>query len=147
MIPPDIEEFMKTRHGAIRSDTDEVRAALKQIGVSEATQFGQFFSRFNVYQLPPAMSGDELLDLVTPSQQIVTATNYAHDAYQIPARYVALTSGEGEGFLLYDRESEAVYDVGIADVPSLLDGSLKPQWSSFFSFIRWYISNPFRSKR
>jgi hypothetical protein len=54
--------------------------------------------------------------------------------------FICLTSTEGQGAYLYDINTEAVYDFELSQDGKLTSGELKPRWSSFFDFLRWYLS-------
>ena len=69
-------------------------------------------------------------------------TALAREVYGVPAEYVALTSGEGDGFLLYSLTKRAVFEVDAGQFDELISGRIAPRWLSFFHLIEWYTARP-----
>ena len=65
---------------------------------------------------------------------------FAWDVWEVPRRYIALTSLEGEGGYFYDRETGAIVDFELAHRESFLGGDVRQIAPGAFAFIRWYLS-------
>lgn len=141
MIPLDIEQLMAKQPGQVaRGDATPVAAALARLGIDEGTEFAEFFRAYRVSTVASTESTEELMDLLTPSEQIRDATEFARDAYDLVLGYVALTSGEGEGFYLYSVARGGIFDVGVDEFDSLEAGRLQPRWATFYDFVRWFLA-------
>lgn len=68
------------------------------------------------------------------------ATDFGRDAYEITEDFVCLTSGEGEGFLIYGKKDRRIYDVSVSDLDALEAGEAEARWDSFFDLIEWYVT-------
>jgi hypothetical protein len=141
VIPPDVEQAMLRQRGEVeRSDQAAAVAELQALGIRDGSQFAEFFRRFKVSAVSSGSSHEELMDLASPTPQIRNATEFAREVHGVSDRFVALTSGEGEGFYLYDTDTEAVYDISVKDVKDLVAGRVPPRWSDFFGFLRWFLA-------
>jgi len=69
--------------------------------------------------------------------QIDQATAYAIRELGVPLGYLALTGIEGQGIVLYNRLSQAVFDVEFGQFDLLLKGELAPIATTFSGFLRW----------
>ncbi len=79
------------------------------------------------------------MDLALPTPQLLRVTEFVREVFGVPDAYICLTSAEGEGFYLYNKDNGCVYDVDVADIDLLIIGSLKAKWNTFFSFMEWYL--------
>ena len=140
MIYSEIRDAVNRHPGKIlRQDVDRAKSRLSELGVSEDSSFGQFFAEF---QGPfPFGRGDrELLDIDRPTPAISRATKFVQDLYGLPPHFICITSPEGEGFVLYDKRTDSVFDTGLEELPALLSGNLRPRWRTFFDYLRDYFS-------
>ena len=134
MLPSDIEEWLKGNMTAGSADylkkaEGEHRELLSAIGVSLDSELGYFYLHFG----PDSISGGyELARL----QSIPDCTSYAHDELEVAGRFLALSSIEGEGIILYDTESGAVFDAGLDELDELGVGELEPAAPTFASYLR-----------
>ena len=80
------------------------------------------------------------MDPCVPSEQIAAATEFAKETFELEGGFLALTSGEGGGFFLYEIGTGEVYDLGVEEFDALKSGGAEARWSSFFEFIRWYLT-------
>lgn len=141
MIPADIQQLMAKQPGQVaRGDATLVGPELARIGVDEQSELGEFFRAYRVSTIASSASTEELMDLLLPSHQVRDATEFARDTYDLAEGYVALTSGEGEGFYLYRVKSGEVFDLGVDEFDALEAGQLQPRWSNFYDFLRWFLS-------
>jgi hypothetical protein len=112
--------------------------ALKKLKVQDGSQFFEFFSQ---YFLPftERFDAEDVLSLSQPSEQIYETTEWAR-GFDLPQSHIALTSGEGEGFYLYNIEDQKVYDVNLGQPwKDMIAGILPARWSSFYEFLSWYL--------
>ena len=115
-------------------------AELKRLSIAESTQFAWFYYNF----VPTAMliGADyipaEIGDIISPPE-IFDRTRYAK-TWGLPEGYVALSSGEGEGFVLYKISTEEVFDVGVEEFPKLEACEVKPIFNTFLDFMLSYTA-------
>ncbi|WP_317055807.1 hypothetical protein [Roseovarius rhodophyticola] len=116
----------------------EVEDSLIELGLEEHDQVKVFFEK---YKLGAVLSKQltELMDLCSPTRQIFRTTEFARDIYELPDGYICLTSGEGEGFILYSLLDRKVYDLSVTQFKDLADGKCEATWNSFFELIEWYL--------
>lgn len=142
MIPTTIIEKMGQQSGNVHrepADQEKVKSALAALGVENHDQLREFFIRFKLSGVLSNQSV-ELLDLCSPTDQIMEATDFGRDAYEITEDFVCLTSGEGEGFLIYGKKDRRIYDVSVSDLDALEAGEAEARWDSFFDLIEWYVT-------
>lgn len=141
MIPHAIAQSLEAQPGKYQRDLSHlplVQKSLEDLALLDHEQIRQFFESYNLNGILGCRSV-ELLDLCSPTPQIKEATSFGVDIYGVPEGYVCLTSGEGEGFVLYSTKDRAVYDVSVDQFDKLEQGKIKPTWSSFFELIEWYL--------
>ena len=140
-------------HGSYALRSPEKRplvdAELEKLGVGQDTQFAWFFSNFVATAILPDADWfpNELMDLISPTTVISNGTAWARDVWELPDGYVALSSGEGGGFVLYETATEKVFDVGIEQFADMASGKLEADFSSFLEFVDMYTSHSGRSIR
>jgi hypothetical protein len=124
----------------LRRDRQQAQQHLGQLGIKEESAFGQFFLEYEGgFSIGPKHK--DMLDVVGPAYpSIGDATSFIHRAYGVPQNFICITSPEGEGFVLYDKRTESVYDTGLDELPALLSGDLQPRWQTFFDYLRDYFS-------
>ena len=133
---------MSRQVGAVKRSPDElprVSACLQSLGLSHDQQVREFFEECKLSAVL-ASRPQELLDLCSPTPQIEEVTDFGRDTYEIPEEFICLTSGEGEGFILYSKSDGKVYDVSVSQLDDLEAGRLKATWASFYDLIEWYLS-------
>lgn len=105
MIPQNIIDLMDNQKGSVKRPSDQVPIVISnsnKLGITPTSEFTEFFIK---YRLSGVLSNKEfeLLDMASPTSQIVDATNYAIDIYGLPQDFICLTSGEGEGFIIFSK--------------------------------------------
>jgi hypothetical protein len=154
MIPADIRDLLRDRGYMPREgDTTAVRRTLVGLGIDPSSELGAFYMEYDPSVLLSAASYEQLEDVVVPVVEGQTpvdadpyetpvgmATAFVRNVWELPARFICLTTTEGEGAYLYDLTSGAIYDFALHQQNQLADGMLSPRWTSFFQFIRWYLS-------
>lgn len=141
MIPSSVEKFLASRKvNVFRTNPASAATALKNLGVSEDSQLGEFYLKYQGAFISPK-DEPELLDIDDVAiPAIPDQTEYIKDVHEIPDNYLALTTDESEGMYLYDKNNEAVLDVNFEDIYLLKQGALSAKWKDFNSFISWYFS-------
>ena len=140
MIPVDIVKRMSEQPGRVdRDDADEAERHLRALGFRGDTEVVRFFRRYSAAGVMGTASSEELLDPASPTPQLEAVNAFVRDVYEVPARFVCLSSAEGEGFYLVDVNTGVVFDVGVEDLDELESGRIDPRWPSFFDFLRWYL--------
>ena len=141
MIPADVEELMKAQPAASgRDDASEVLRELGALGVQPEDELALFYVQYRAANVHSRRTSEELMDPAFPTPQLASATEFARETYEVGEEFLCLTSGEGEGFYLYEFSTGAIFDVDVDELDELESGSLKPRWSSFFDLMRWYLS-------
>ena len=141
MIPETIRSAMSKQRPIVERPSEQLTAvqeSLMELGLLEHNQVREFFE---TYRLGPVLSNQhtELLDLCSPTRQFAEATGFGRDTYRITDNFVCLTSGEGEGFILYSISDCKIYDVSVSELDDLEKGKVEPRWDSFFDLIEWYL--------
>lgn len=146
MIPPDITTKIGQHPWKMeRKDRAEAKLLLQQLGIAETSAFAQFFLAYEGgFALGSGMK--EMLDIAGPAHpSIPDATDFVCQAYGVPRTFLCLTSPEGEGFVLYEKKTERVYDTGLDELAALLSGDLRPRWQTFFDYLRDYFNESRKS--
>lgn len=143
MIPDKLTSLVEHQKGNIhRTAPEAVDKELDALCIPRDSEFGQFFRSYVITFFPSDVSDEELCDLISPTPQISAGTKYVHSVWELPERYVCLTSIQGEGAYLYDRETGSVWDFDLASRDDFLAGKQNPRWTTFFDFVIWYLSEP-----
>jgi hypothetical protein len=79
-------------------------------------------------------------------EQIRSATTYAHLELDVPENFLALTSIEGQGITLFDKESGAIFDVEFGEFEELTSGKLLPIANSVSEFLLWCKNREMRNQ-
>lgn len=111
------------------ANRDRRRQQLADVDIPETSQLGEFYVSYG----PDSVTGGyELNDL----DQIADWTEYAHEELEVSAHFLALSSIEGQGIVLYDRRTGAVYDVEYGQFEALEAGELPATADTFEDFLR-----------
>jgi len=141
MIPAPIERYIDTLFGETkRVDRASAIAMLHDLGVPLDSEFSEFYIKYKTSCLITPKPLSELLDitgLALPA--IPDQTEYVYDRYEISEKYLALTSDEGEGMYLYNKDDRGVYDLYVRDIDEFIEGKTPARWSSFYEFLMWYF--------
>ena len=141
MIPESITNYLAQEGDVVlRKDALHAFEALRQIGVDENTELGEFYTKYRGGFLSPEPR-PELLDIAGPAiPAIPDQTAYVLDRYELPEEFVALTSDESEGMYLYNRNNKSVYDFNVGQSQELVNGEIQPRWNSFNDFLNWFFN-------
>ena len=118
----------------VRSASEPVAEELDALGISPGTQIATFFASYVATNLSSPVSGEELLDLCSPTPQIRETTDWLRDMNEeFYQDFIALTSFEAEGGYLYNIRTGEVLEHSWPDVVDAI-------WPSFNSFMQWYLT-------
>ena len=134
ILPDDVRAWLESnRHDgyvkALVSNVSRTKVSLAKYRISEGSELGEFYLFYGPFSARGWYTLNEVEEIAGPTQ-------LAWD-YGAPTKYIALTSFEGDGVTLYDRESGAVYDVERGKFEALVQGELAPLARSFGDFLRW----------
>ncbi|MET1080329.1 MAG: SMI1/KNR4 family protein [Pseudomonas sp.] len=140
MIPVQVKKFLgKSTDDVHRYDYQSALKALHNLGVAPSTEFGEFYLEYQGGFISPRPVA-ELLDIEGPAIPAVPdQTDYARDRYQLPEKFLPITSDESEGMYLYNKEDKAVYDFDLSEYKAFMDGKIPARWESFNEFLVWYF--------
>lgn len=119
-----------------REHAAETLAYLSEVGLKPDSDLAQLYTAFG-WGFRTRAPRYELLE----PEGIPELTAYAHNELGVPCNFIALTSIEGQGITLLDRESGKVFDVEYGQFELLEQSLLEPFAESFGDFLRWYISD------
>ena len=142
MIPQKVKDYLAKDTGdVLRQDKKRAFHALSQLGVDPNSEFGEFYMEYQGSFISPRPIA-ELLDIEGPAiPAIPDQTEYSQDRYQLPEKFLALTSDESEGMYLYNKDDHAVYDFDLGEYKDFMNGKVPARWESFNSFLVWYFDS------
>lgn len=141
MIPVDLVGLVSKQTGSfLRNNPIEVDCVLDSLGVSLDSEFADFYRHYKVSTFHSCTSNVELLDILSPSQQVSRATTFIHEVWELPNEWVCFSSTEGEGCFLYSTKTGEVFDFDLASREEFLKGNFRCGWKGFFDFMTWYLS-------
>lgn len=141
MIPLELRDLCDGKNAA-RGETGlrDVRRALELLNISPASELGQVAARYNLAMLThQGPSREQLIDFCWPFDDIASAHEFIVSTWEIPDNFVPLTSCEGEGAYLYDRDAGGVWDFSLAERERFVAGECTPMFDSYFAFLTWYL--------
>ncbi len=122
-----------------RADSSAADEILRNLRVPDSATFFEFFTTF-AGPFGSKSFGHELLDLYEQKESIATNTEAVRSEFGFPNRYLVVSNLLGHSVLVYDIESEKVYDVDFEGGDQmLLKGSLNPSWNSWEEFLCEYF--------
>lgn len=138
MFSADVERWLQSNttpqhRQFVKSSRSGTRAELRRLGVSAGSQLHHFYVTFG------AATCRGWYDLNEPDE-IADATQYSREEWGVSDAYIALTSFEGEGVVLYALKDGAVYDVELRHLDAFLSGSLAPIAKTFEGYLRWCMT-------
>ena len=135
MFPQDIVKWLRSNQIAsyaahLAASKESVSSELRGLGVEAETELAHFYVHYG----PCSVKGWYELDEV---DTIADSTKYAHTELGVPENFLALSGVEGQGIILYDTKSGAVFDVEYGQFEQLRAGVLCPVASSVVGYLRW----------
>ncbi len=134
MLPPDITAWLlgnsdESYKRYLEGQQLDIRRWVSTLGI-EGTELAELYTSYGSW---PVRGWWELLEI----DEISDWTAYAKRELGVPSGYLALTSIEGEGVVLYHRETGWVYDVKFGQFEQLQAGILKPLAYSISGYLSW----------
>lgn len=123
-----------------RPEAGEVSQALEALGIAQDSEFAQVHLACHPADFSSRASNEMLFDLVGPGEEILAATEFIHEVWELPQHFVAFTSLQGEGGYLLDKHSGGVWDFDLGDWEAFVAGRIPARWASFFEFISWLLT-------
>ena len=117
----------------LRAQTQVHAEQLRALGVDLTSELAELYLRCG------ASNVRGWYELLEPDQ-LAEATAHVQAEWGVPAPFLALTGIEGQGVVLYDRRSGAVYDLPFDRLDALCHGQLPPLASSVEGFLAWCCS-------
>lgn len=141
MIPNEIVKAMDSQDGEVKRLNAEKECINRNISLLGLENHNEIKDFFLIYDLSGVISKAEieLLDLCSPSDEILETTEWARDIYDVDEGFVCLSSGEGEGFILFSKYNGKIYDVSVSELGALEEGKVAPRWNSFYDLLIWYL--------
>ena len=137
MIPENIHQLISGQKGHYLRRPEErelVRQQLQVLAVDEESEFGEFFL---AYCLTGVLSEQLTLlcDLCYPSPEILHCTEFVREVYEADNDFIALSTWEGEGGILYSISSGRILDVDADQLDDLNNARVQPRWNGFFELM------------
>jgi hypothetical protein len=114
----------------VRNNNAKTKEYLNRLGVEDDSELGDFYLNYGSFCVRGWYELNEIED-------IGHWTEYARDELGVPGKFIALTSIEGQGITLFDRDTGEVHDVEYGQFEELRDGNMKPIATSFDRFLGW----------
>ncbi|MCW6057960.1 SMI1/KNR4 family protein [Pseudomonas fragariae (ex Marin et al. 2024)] len=141
MIPNELIQLIEKQPGNVhRTDKRSVIEALAALDINLDSELSEFFLNYTITFFKSNSSNEELCDIAEPSNEIEVGTNFIHEVWDLPKNFICLTSVQGEGCYLYDKNSGQVLDFSLASRDDFLAGKQQLKWDCFFEFLTWYLS-------
>ena len=138
MIPDDVISYLESVADAhtewARKHAAKSLEHLADNGIAPESDLAQLYARFGW----SFRTREPRYELLAPDE-ISEWTSYAHDELNVPQKFMALTSNEGQGIILLDRDNDTVFDVEYGQFDLLENESLSPLSESFADFLAWYV--------
>lgn len=142
MIPETIKAKIEKQPGEVHRDAlSKARAqhALSKLGVDQESAFAKIYLEYDISAIHSNQT-TELLDICFPDEdEILSATRFGREIYDVPEGYLCLTSGEGEGFFLYEIETGRIFDLDVDDMDVLSKDDRQARWNDFYELFEWYL--------
>ena len=134
MLPSDIEEWLQSNSSSgyrahLLAHQADVSFYVTTLEI-EGTELADLYFRHGAM---PVRGWYELIEI----DQVEEMTTYAINELGVPVGYLALTGVVGQDIVLYNRSSQAVFDVEFGQFDLLLKGELAPIATTFSGFLRW----------
>jgi hypothetical protein len=136
MFPTDITDWLKAKRTAeyaayLVASFSETAQTLDSLGIRKDSELGHLYLHHGPWEVRgwyPLVEADE----------IEAQTMYAEEELEVQAgSFFALSGIEGEGIILYEKKTGAVFDVEFGQFEALASGTLKPTAPSVVEFLRW----------
>ena len=123
-----------------RQEKTNLAKALIKLDVNASDVFKEFYDTY-VGPFCSSKTGLELVDVFDQSPNIISLTKICREEYGFPKKFLVLTDLLGGGALIYDSDTDHVYNIDFEGADQdLIEGTLKPDWESFYDFLNYYFS-------
>lgn len=142
MLSSPLVDHLKSRGWWFDDATEDYRTAISDLGVDESSDFAQFY--LHAEDGPTFVSRNREIYQIcwfwVNSRDYSASLDRTHGGLKLPDEYMPLDNFQGEYGYFYDKNSEAVLRLGLgAELHDFHEGTLKPQWPDFNSFLEWYF--------
>lgn len=118
------------------SNAEDVMAKL---GIDLTSEFAEFYKTYRG-GFDSRKTGFELLDLEEEDESVLSSTEIVRKEFSWPIRFIVISTYLGNGVLVYDTESNNVFDVDFEGGDALLlAGKLEPYWNTWNDFLSFYF--------
>lgn len=110
MVPKDLVSRIEKQPDSIhRADKDLAISTLEKLGVSSGSEFGSIYINYLPANFKSSVSDEYICDVSEPTEQILMGTEFIHDMWELPEKYIGFTSLQGEGGYLLENNSGGVW--------------------------------------
>jgi len=118
----------------------DIAPVLAVLGCRSSPAFRYFYEHYSG-GFSSEVTSYELLDLVDDTTNIQTQTQAVREVHGWPSRYLVLSDYLANAVLVYDCETDAVFNVDFeGSDQELIKGKLQPDWKSFEDFLAYYFA-------
>ncbi len=135
MFPPDVAQWLNANLTAgyakhLAASFNETTRTLASLGVSADSELGHLYLHYG----PSSVTGwYDLIEI----DEVAGCTEYAEVELGTPRGFLALSSAEGQGIVMYEKSTGAVFDVEFEQLDQLVSGELPPIAPTVVEFLRW----------
>ncbi|WP_343742078.1 hypothetical protein [Herbaspirillum huttiense] len=131
MIPYELKTKIERQPGKVyRSNQPSVSEALFELDITPESEFAEFFRAYVITFFDSDVSDEQLCDLLEPNKEILAGTNFVREVSNLPDRHICLTTVQGEGAYLYDKDTGTVFEVDLAKRDEFLIGAISRTWGA-----------------
>jgi hypothetical protein len=142
LIPENIKAKIAKQPDEVQRDTlSKARAqkAFCKLCIEHDSAFAKIYLQYDISAIRSDKT-TELLDICFPDEdEILSATRFGHDIYDVPEGYLCLTTGEGEGFFLHEIKTGRIFDLNVDEMGVLSKADRQARWSDFYELFEWYL--------
>lgn len=141
MISQKVKDYLESKGWWFEEASEAYKSALKKYGIEQSTDISEFYCHAEdgptfysrqreIYQL-----GWFILN-----SDYALAIDRCHNILKLPSIYIPLDSFEGESGFFYNKKTGEVIQLSLGkELQSLQEGTFKPQWNDFNSFVEWFF--------
>ncbi|UUE11234.1 hypothetical protein NMX13_06555 [Dickeya zeae] len=141
MLSEKVKDYLKENGWWYDDSTASYEGALASIGIDVNSDIAFFFLHAESGPTFSGRKGDiyQLCWFIINTDYQLNIKS-AHESLKIPEDYIPLDGFEGGGGYFYNRKTGEIVELEFGDkLIKFLNGSLKPQWKDFNSFIEYFF--------
>lgn len=141
MLSEKVKGYLKENGWWYDDSTASYENALSSIGIDLNSDIAFFFLHAGSEPMFSGRKGDiyHLCWFIINTDYQLNVKS-AHESLKIPEDYIPLDGFEGGGGYFYNRKTGEIVELEFGDkLIKFLNGSLKPQWKDFNSFIEYFF--------